>query len=89
VVVEVPGLASASGIQGIHMEPLPKRIMFHVDERILVMERGLESYLSGDRKMLLESILANPETKTIDQAMGVMEDLLALPFNKPLAEHYR
>jgi alpha-galactosidase len=89
VVVEVPGLVSGAGIQGVHMGDLPPRIMFHLVEKIIQMERGIDAYLTGDRRMLLESILANPETKTIDQACGVLEDTLALPFNREMAAHYR
>jgi len=89
VVVEIPALVSAAGIQGLHMGHLPKRILFQIQERILVMERDLEAFLSRDRKMLLEYVLSNPQTRTIEQAEALVEDVFADPINHEMAEYYQ
>ncbi len=89
VVVEIPALVSAAGIQGIHMDPLPKRILFHIQEHVLKMERDLEAFLSRDRNMLLEYLLANPWTRTLEQARGLLDDAFAHPANHEMADYYR
>jgi alpha-galactosidase len=89
VVVEIPALVSARGIQGIRTGDLPRRITTHVQEKIIQMERNLEAFESRDPNALLELVLANPHTRTIEQARAVLDDLLALPFNRQVAEYYR
>ena len=44
---------------------------------------------TGTKALSLEWVLANPWTRSIDQAKGVVDDLLALPFNGELAAHFR
>ena len=88
VVVEIPALVSASGMQGLHMGDLPKPIMCHLSDKITDMERNLEAFQTGDKGLLLEVILANPWTRSIGQAQQVLDELLALPFNRELAEYY-
>lgn len=87
-VVEIPALVSAAGIQGLRMGPLPKRILFQLQERILLMERDLEAFLSRDRKMLLEYVLSYPQTRTIEQAEALLEEVFADPFNREMAEYW-
>jgi alpha-galactosidase len=89
VVVEVPALVSATGIQGLHVGDLPKRIMFLLEDHILGMERDLEAFLSRDRKMLLEYVLSNPWTRTIEQAESLLDEVFSLPENIEMAEYYK
>jgi len=89
VVVEIPALVSASGIQGLHMGDLPRRIMCHLMEKVMLMERDLEAFQTGDRRMLLELILANPHTRSIEQAQGVLDEVLSLPINREMAAYYQ
>jgi alpha-galactosidase len=89
VVVEIPALVSGAGIQGLRMKPLPKRILLQIQERILLMERDLEAFLSRDRKMLLEYVLSYPTTRTIEQAEALLADVFADPANREMAEYYR
>ena len=44
--------------------------------------------VSGDRTMLIYSALMSPQTRSYEQAMAVLEDLLALEGNEELAAHY-
>ena len=89
VVVEIPALVSGAGIQGLRLDPLPTRIMCHLQEMIANMERDLEAFVTGDRQMLLELVLANPHTRTLDQAQSVLDAVLVSPMNRDMADHYR
>ena len=53
------------------------------------MERNLEAFESRDPNALLEMVLAHPSTRTIEQARAVLDDLLALPFNRDVADYFR
>lgn len=89
VVVELPALVSAAGIQGLHLDPLPAPIRFQLQERILLMERDLHAFLSRSRQMLLEYVLSYPQTNTLEQAQALLEDVLNDPFNREMAEYYQ
>jgi alpha-galactosidase len=88
VVVEIPALVSARGIQGIRTGDLPRRIMCHLQEKIVQMERTLEAYESADPDALLELVLAHPSTSTVEQARALLDDLMALPFNRDVAARF-
>ena len=89
VVVEIPGIASGRGIQGVHIGELPKRLMLHVMlPRMLRMEWSLEAFLTGDRKVLLHILLEDHRTRSLEQAEAVMEDTLSLPINRDLSEYF-
>jgi len=90
VVVEIPAIVSRRGIQGVHVGNLPKTLMLHVMiPRTLRMEWALEAFLTGDRNVLMDILLNDPRTRRPQQAEAVMEDILALPFNRMMAEHYK
>jgi len=89
VAVEVPGLVSAAGIQGIRMEPLPRPILVHTLEEIMRMERNVQTFQSRDRGMLLEMLLLHPETRSPEDAKACLEEILDLPFNADMAEWYQ
>ena len=89
VAVDIPGLVSAAGIQGLVLDPLPPAIACLMQEKIINMERGLAAYLNRDKNLLLEMVLANPFTRTVDQAKAVLDDLLDLPWNAGLKDYYR
>ena len=96
VAVEVPAIVNKKGIQPLRVPPLPNKIML---ERIypnwLGMERGLEAIESGDKSMILYSILESQQTQTYDQAMRVMDALFNIEPNEPMKyvedinDHYR
>jgi alpha-galactosidase len=95
VAVEVPAIVNKKGIQPIRVEPLPQKVML---ERIypvwISMEQTLEALLSGDKSMLLFGILETHQTQTYDQAVDMLDALLAMEPNEPMAyiedvnEHY-
>jgi hypothetical protein len=58
VIVEIPVIASARGVQGIKMNPLPRRVMDNViNPRIRTMDNLHEAYRNGDRSLLVLELM--------------------------------
>jgi alpha-galactosidase/6-phospho-beta-glucosidase family protein len=90
VVVEVPAIVNKKGIQPLRVEPLPAKILYEqILPEWLDMERELLAFKNGDRAMLLWSTLDSPQTQSYEQAVGVLEDLLAMPSHAEMAKHYQ
>jgi alpha-galactosidase len=96
VAVEVPALVNRMGIQPLHVEPLPNKVMLEcILPDWLEMEQTLEALLSGDRSMLLYGVLQSHQTRTYEQAAEVLEALFKIEPNEPMAyiedihDHYR
>lgn len=90
VVVEVPAIVNAMGIQPLRVHPLPKKIMLElILPEVLDMERELLAFESGDRSMLLWSALHSPQTKSYEQAAAVLDDMLSMPGNEELAARFQ
>jgi alpha-galactosidase len=90
VVVEVPAVVNRKGIQPIHVGALPPKIMLEcILPEWLDMERELLGFKTGDRSMLLWNALESHQTRSYDQAVAVLGDLLAMPGHAELAEHYQ
>jgi alpha-galactosidase len=95
VAVEVPAIVNKMGIQPLRVTPLPPKVMLEcIYPAWLGMERTLEALCSGDTSMLLYGILDNHQTRTYDQAAEVLDALLNIEPNEPMAyvedihEHY-
>jgi len=90
VVVEVPVIVDKKGIYPEELNPpIPKRIMnMYLAPRMLRMEWALEAFVSGDKRILQEILIRDPRTKSFEQAEAVIEEILALPFNKEMKKHY-
>jgi len=86
VAVEVPAVVNQKGIQPIRVPPLPKKVML---ERIypvwLSMERTLEALKSGDTSMLLYGILESHQTQSYEQALDMLQALIDIEPNEPMA----
>jgi alpha-galactosidase len=90
VVVEVPVIVDKEGIHPEKIEPdLTERIKkFYLLPRILRMEWALEAFISGDRRVLEEILVRDPRTKSYEQVVAVIDDILNLPFNEEMKKHY-
>lgn len=89
VVVEVPALVNQKGIQPIRVDPLPEKIMYEqILPEWLDMERELLAFKTGDRTMLLWNVLESQQTQSYDQAVGVLEELLAMSGHEEMNGHY-
>ena len=88
--VEVSGLVSKKGIQGIKTTGLPKPLIAHIlRDRVAPVEVELEAYESGSKELLLQLIMMDPWTKSAEQAQGLLEDMFALPRLEEMKMHYR
>ena len=79
LVVEVPAIVNQKGIQPVRVGALPPKIMI---EQILPdwleTERELLAFKTGDRSALLYGVLQNHQTKSYDQAVALLDELLEL-----------
>jgi len=90
VVVEVPAIVNSQGIQPLHVGALPPKIMLNcILPHWLDLERNLLALKTGDRSLLLWNALDSHQTRSYDQAVAVVEDLLAMDGNREMAEHFR
>ena len=90
VVVEVPAIVNQRGIQPLHVGSLPPKLMLeHILPHWLEMERDLLAFKTGDRSMLLWSALDSHQTRSYEQAVAVLEDLLSMEGNEEMAEYFK
>ena len=80
LVVEVPAIVNQKGIQPIRVGSLPPKVMLEqIIPDWLDTERELLAFKTGDRSMLLQGVLNNHQTKTYNEAVAVLDELLNLP----------
>ena len=96
VAVEVPAIVNRKGIQPLRVQPLPRKVLLEcIYPDWLGMERTLEALKSGDKSILLFGILESHQTRSYDQAVEMLEALLAIEPNEPMAyiedvnDHYK
>jgi alpha-galactosidase len=87
--VEVPALVSARGIQAIQTDGLPPLItQTLVRERVVPWEIELEAYIKRDKKMLVELVCLDPWTRSYQQAVDFVEEILSMPDHVEMKQHY-
>ena len=90
VAVEIQALVSGRGIQGIRTNGLPRQILAHIFyDRIGPMEMELAAYEQGSYELLLQLVLMDPFTRSLDHAKAVLDEILALPYHTEMRQHYR
>ncbi|MBI3960030.1 MAG: hypothetical protein HY328_14555 [Chloroflexi bacterium] len=88
--VEIPTLVSKRGIEGIQTKPLPSALQSYIlRERVAPVNLELEAYTSGSKEALLQLILMDPWTRSVEQAGALLEEILALPYHQAMREHYK
>ena len=88
--VEIPLLVSKRGIQGVKTGGLPVPLTAYIlRDRVAPVEVELEAYETGRKDRLLQLILMDPYTQSMPQACQLLDDILALPFNEAMRQHYR
>jgi len=89
VAVEVQAWIDQTGVHALRPTPLPKKILqAQIYSKVESMERGMLAYLTGDRKLLLYNVLSHPQTRSYDQAVAVLDYLLAMPGHEEAAAHF-
>ena len=79
LVVEVPAIVNQKGIQPIRVGSLPPKIMLeHILPDWLDTERELLAFKTGDRSLLLYNVLDHHQTRSYDQAVTILDELMEL-----------
>ena len=87
--VEVPTRVSAAGVQGLPTRALPRPILARLwRDRLAPVEVELAAYAQRSRGLLLQLILMDPFTRSLDQAAALLDDILAMSGHAPLRAHY-
>lgn len=90
IVMELPVWVDSEGIHREKVEPdLTERIKkFYLWPRIIRMEWNLEAFISKDKNVLEEILIRDPRTKSYEQVVEVLDEILSLPFNEEIRKHY-
>ncbi len=90
VVVEVPVIVDKKGIHPEKIDPpISERIMkMYLLPRRLRMEWALDAFITGDKRILHEMLVRDPRTRSFEQVEAVVDEILSLPFNREMKEHY-
>jgi len=75
-IVEVPGIISAFGFQGLNFPALPEPIAEMCRRELALSEMYVDAACHGDRNLALQAMLLDPMVTDIDTARAVLDDLL-------------
>jgi len=75
-IVEVPGLVSGAGVQGVGVGPLPEPIAELCRREITVTRLCVDAAVHGDRQAALQCLLLDPVITDLDVAQQVLDDYL-------------
>ncbi len=89
VVVELPALIGANGIQPLRLDPLPRGILNRVlVPKVLEMEINLEVFQTGNARAWVHDLLLDHRTRSLAHAVETLRAVLALSFNVRLRERF-
>lgn len=77
-IVEVPAVVGSDGIAGVDIGKLPIGIAALCRTQIGVQELVVEAAVTGDRRIALQALLADPVVTSFDAAEKILDELLAL-----------
>jgi alpha-galactosidase len=75
-IVEVPGLVSGAGVQGVGVGPLPEGVAELCRREIAVTRLCVDAAIRGDRQAALQCLLLDPVITDLDVAKQVLDDYL-------------
>jgi alpha-galactosidase len=75
-IVEVPGLVSGAGVQGVGVGPLPGGIAELCRREIAVTRLCVDAAICGDRRTALQCLLLDPVITDMDVAKQILDDYL-------------
>jgi alpha-galactosidase len=88
--VEVPVFVNGGGLHPTHTAGLPPAPLASLlRDCVAPTNIELEAFNRGSRKLLLELLMTDPWTRSVDQARAMLDDVLALPEHTELRDHYR
>jgi alpha-galactosidase len=77
-IVEVPGLVSGAGVQGVGVGPLPEPIAELCRRELTVARLCVDAAVTGDRQAALQCLLLDPVITDLDVARQVLDDYLEI-----------
>ncbi|HIC89710.1 MAG TPA: hypothetical protein EYP04_09965 [Anaerolineae bacterium] len=75
-IVEVPGIISGMGIQGLAFPPLPEGIAELCRRELVLSSLVIDATTLGDRDLALQALLLDPMVNDIDRARAILDDFL-------------
>ena len=75
-IVEVPGVISGMGIQGLGFPPLPEGIAALCRRELELSSLIVEAAATGDRNLALQALLLDPMIDDLDTARAILNDFL-------------
>ena len=90
VVVEVPAIVDSDGIHPEKIDPpLDERVIrFYLYPRMVRMELAVRAFIERDLRYIKEILYRDPRTTSEGQVEGVLNEILGLPENEKMREHY-
>jgi alpha-galactosidase len=83
LVIECQGVVNGSGIHGVHVPDLPKKLVVEImNHRWCRAEMLVEAVRSKDRNVLLSYILDDQRTRSLEMAEKLIDEWLAEPRNR-------
>ena len=80
-VVEIPGLASGLGVNGVNMGTMPAPITELMRREAALVEMVVDTAVTGDRDLALQTLLLDPMINDIDRAQSILADYLVSQAN--------
>jgi alpha-galactosidase len=77
-IVEVPAVVSSFGVQGLPVGDLPAVIAGWCNTQVYVAELAVEAAVTGDRRVALQALLADPVVNDIDVAEKILDEYLTV-----------
>lgn len=75
-IVEVPAIINRSGIHGQQIGCMPRGITALLQREVVTSQLCIDSVVTGDRSLALQSLLLDPTITDLDQAEHVLESIL-------------
>jgi len=87
--VEVLALISKSGVRGIQTRKLPAELIaYALRDRVAPVNIELSAYEWGSQELLLQLILMDPWTRSVQQAQDLLDAVLSMPGNDDMQAHF-
>jgi alpha-galactosidase len=88
--VEVPVSIDGDGLRPVPTAGLPPApLAYLLRDCVAQVNLELEAYNRRSRRLLLELIMMDPWTHSMDQACAMLDEILALPDNEEMRSYYR
>jgi alpha-galactosidase len=76
-IVEVPGVISSFGFQGLNFPPLPEPIAELCRRELNLSSMYVDAAVNGDRQLALQALTLDPMITDLDTARAILDDLFA------------